>query len=71
MARVKVTSLNIKSRITDWAQSATNRADELIFIQGCFDEKDWIEQAWNLGNIIIEVQNDSPYFRKFIFKEKL
>jgi len=32
MARVKVTTANIKAKLIDWGQGATNRADELVFI---------------------------------------
>lgn len=72
MARVKVTTANIKAKLTDWAQSATNRADELVFISNDIDQHEWQNQAWQLANMIIEFQPDTVGgFTKIVYKEKL
>jgi hypothetical protein len=72
MARVKVTTANIKAKLIDWWQSATNRADELIFIGNEIDRSEWQNQAWQLGNMIIDFQPDATSgFTKITFKEKL
>jgi hypothetical protein len=69
MPRVRVTNQNIKQRITDWATSATNRADELIFIQGTIDAKDLQQDAFN-SNAKIEPDITDP-FMKITFVELL
>jgi hypothetical protein len=73
MPRVRVTNQNIKQRITDWAVSATNRADELIFIQGTIDAKDIQQDAFNSNaKMVIRIQPDeTDPFMKITFVELL
>jgi hypothetical protein len=73
MPRVRVTNQNIKQRITDWAVSATNRADELIFIQGTIDAKDIQQDAFNSNaKMVIRIQPDeTDPFMKITFVEVL
>jgi hypothetical protein len=73
MARVRVTPANIKSKITDWATSATNRADELIFIQGTIDAKDIQQDAFNSNaKMVIKIEPDiTDPFMKITFVELL
>jgi hypothetical protein len=73
MPRVRVTNQNIKQRITDWAVSATNRADELIFIQGTIDAKDIQQDAFNSSaRMIIRIESDATDpFMKITFVELL
>jgi 3-polyprenyl-4-hydroxybenzoate decarboxylase len=73
MARVRVTPANIKQRITDWATSATNRADELIFLQGTIDSKDIQQDAFNsTAKMVIKISPDATEpFMKITFVEIL
>jgi len=73
MARVRVTPTNINSKLTDWATSATNRANELIFIQGSIDIKDLQQDAFNSNaKMVIKIQPDATDpFMKITFVELL
>jgi len=73
MARVRVTPANIKVKLTDWATSATNRADELIFIQNVIDSKDIQLDVFNSNaRMVIKIQPDvTEPFMKITFVELL
>lgn len=59
MARVKVTSKNISSKIVDWKNNVgTTRDDILVFIKGDIEPSDWQNNAWE-NEMIIEVTDDS------------
>ena len=71
MARIKVTTANVKQKLQQWAQGQ-NIADELIFIGNEIDQREWQNQAWQLANMIIEFQPDIVSgFNKIVYKEKL
>jgi hypothetical protein len=72
MARVKVTTANIKQKLTLWAQG-TNTADILVYITGDIDEKEVSNQAWQLAGVIVDFQVDSlsSQFKNIVYKEKL
>jgi len=71
MARLKVTTANIKQKLTLWAQGQ-NLTDELVFIGNDIDQSEWQNQAWQLANMIIEFQSDTVSgFKKIVYKEKL
>jgi hypothetical protein len=73
MARVRVTPTNIKQRLQDWATSATNRANELIFINGTIDAKDLQQDAFNSNaKMVIRIEPDiTDPFMKITFVELL
>jgi len=73
MARVRVTDANIKAKLQDWATSATNRGDELIFIQGEVDYKDaQIASFKSAAKMVVKVQPDvTEPFYKITFVELL
>jgi len=73
MARVRVTSANIQAKLTDWAQSATNRGDELIIIPAEVDWKDaQIKSFQSNAKMVVKVQPDAtdPFY-KITFVELL
>jgi hypothetical protein len=75
MARVKVTTVNIKAKLQLWAQAAVNApvlSDELIFIGDEIDAKEWQNQAWQLASMVIKFQEDATTgYGKITFVEKL
>lgn len=73
MARIRITPANIKQKLTDWATNATNRADELIFIQGSIDAKDIQQDVFNSNEkMVIKVESDiTDPFMKITFVEIL
>ena len=70
MARVKVTAQNINSKLLLW-KNGNNIVDELVFLPADGISEDEVIRAGWKESVIIEVQNDSGNFRKFIYKEKL
>jgi len=73
MARVRVTPANIQAKLTDWATSATNRGDELIFLPSEVDWKDAQIKSFNSNSkMVIKVQSDiTEPFYKMTFVELL
>jgi hypothetical protein len=75
MARVKVTTGNIKAKLTLWAQAAPGApilSDELVFIGEDVDVKEWQNQAWQIAGMVIKFQEDATTgFGKITFVEKL
>lgn len=70
MARIKVTPINIKSKLQIWAQG-NNLTDELVFLPSeGIDENEVINLGWQNGVIIIS-QADFGNCKKFTYKEKL
>lgn len=74
MARKRIISqATLKTALIDWAQSATNRADELIIIPNEVDWKDaQIDSFKSNGKMVIKVQPDiTDPFYKITFVEIL
>ena len=74
MARKRIaTQTALKASLTDWAQSATNRADELIILPNDVDWKDAQQDAFRTNaKMIIKVQPDTTEpFYKLTFVEIL
>jgi len=70
MARIKITNKTIKAKLIKWA-AGEDTADELIFY-GNEIESSWIQEAWNIANMIIAFETDTVSgFNKIVFKEKL
>jgi len=70
MARIKITNKTIKAKLTKWA-SGEDLQDELIFYANEI-ETSWIQEAWNIANMIIAFEPDTVSgFNKIVFKEKL
>jgi len=71
MARIKITSKTIEAKLVKWSQGQ-EIIDELIFYKNEIETDVWIQLAWNLANIIIEVLPDTVAgFMKIVYKEKL
>lgn len=71
MANIKVTPTTIKQRLQSWAQGA-GTADVLIFHSADgLDERDIINMAWQLANMIITITPYNDNFRQIKFIEKL
>jgi hypothetical protein len=73
MARVRVTANNIQSKLTDWAQSATNRGDELVCLPEDVDMKDAQKKSfYGPSKMVVKVQPDATDpFIKITFVEIL
>ena len=73
MARVRVTANNIQAKLTDWAQSVTNRGDELIFLPEDVDWKDAQKKSfYSASKMVIKVGTDiTEPFMKMTFIEIL
>lgn len=52
MANVKTNQSNYDNKLSDWENSATNRADVLYFITEELNEKEVNQLAWKKGLII-------------------
>jgi hypothetical protein len=71
MARVRITPKTIQAKLTKWSQGQ-EIADELIYFSNEINAEEWKQKAWDLANMIIDVQSDSVSgFNKIIYKEKL
>lgn len=71
MANVKVTTANIQAKITLWAQG-NNITDALIFMPSDgIDEKEVINRAWQLANLVVTISTYQSEFRKIAYVEKL
>ena len=71
MARIRITPKTIQAKLTKWAQGQET-ADELIFYSNEIQPEEWKQKAWDLANMIIDIQTDTVSgFQKIVFKEKL
>ena len=74
MAKIKVTQGNIKSKINDWKNGigVVNgvATDEYVFYPDDIDIKEIVLLAWD-KELLIRVETESDFFKKFVYVEKI
>jgi len=69
--RIKITPKTIQAKLTKWAQGL-ELTDELIYYSNELQPEEWKQKAWDLANMIIDIQSDTVGgFMKIVYIEKL